>query len=297
MNKNPLILLSLLVGSLAMTGCATQSNPIQVYAPNEQLDDVLLNYAEIKPVQTKCVQQQAKVCSVRSNSNSQTNETCETKPRALKSCQQKIQLEARPETKLVLNLNCHDSTKPVVDCYRFASELNALHLQYPNNKRIMMATALLEFELGNTANSQQLLDILLSKRGAYPQAAILRSRIAMEEGNLTLARSVVSKQLSLTPDNPYLYEMQASYYYVEGKYTEALQSIKIAERFMQPNWRTGYHRGIIYEAQEQWYKACKEYNQILQDDPDNRMVYAKILLLGDEKNCYVKSKPAPFNQF
>tara|TARA_R110001606_G_scaffold362194_1_gene515940 strand:- start:352 stop:1251 length:900 start_codon:yes stop_codon:yes gene_type:complete len=298
MNKHPLLLLSTFVAGLLLSGCATQSSPTQVYAPTEQLDEVLLKYAEVIPAPPKCMleQQQAKVCSVKSVSRPHTNAACHIQRRNLEVCQNNTRTELNIEPELVLNLNCHDSTNPVTDCYGLASDLNALIVQYPNNKRIMMATALVEFELGNSANSQQMLDNLLSKRGAFPAAAILRSRIAMEEGNLTLARSVVSKQLSITPDNPYLYEMQASYYYVEGKYTEALQSIKIAERFMEPNWRISYHRGMIYEAQEQWYKACQEYTQVLKGDPNNRIIYAKVLLLGEHVNCYVKSNSSTFKQ-
>ncbi|MEP4889541.1 MAG: hypothetical protein ABJV04_05910 [Aliiglaciecola sp.] len=297
MNKQSLLLISTFVAGLLMTGCASQPSPTKVYAPTKHLDEVLFKYAKVAPPPPKCMleQQQAKVCSIKSVAGPNTNSACRIQRAALEDCKKSTQSEQIFEPELALNLNCHDSSKPISDCYGLASDLNALNVQYPNNKRIMMATALVEFEVGNTANSQQMLDNLLSKRGAFPAAAVLRSRIAMEEGNLTLARSVVSKQLSITPDNPYLYEMQASYYYIEGKYTEALQSIKIAERLMPPNWRISYHRGIIYEAQEQWYKACREYTQVLEDDPSNRTIYAKILLLGEHLDCYVKPSAKLFN--
>jgi len=296
MNNNPLLAIGFIIGTLLSSGCATNSITTQVYAPNEQLDDVLLRYVKVAPVKTQCQREQQTMtdCRLKSLNTSELNKECHFQRSSLKSCQQNALLAQAPKPKLELNLNCHDKAKPIIDCYRLASELNALYIQYPNNKRIMMASALVEFELGNTSNSQYLLDNLMSKRGAYPEAAILRSRIAMEEGNLTLARSLVSRQLSITPDNPYLYEMQASYYYMEGKYTEALQSVKIAERFMEPNWRIGHHRGIIYEAQEQWQKACKEYKLILQDEPNNRVINAKIRLLDENFDCYVKSNYHPY---
>ncbi len=298
MNNNSLVIISAFVATLLSSGCATNSNSSQVYAPNEQLDEVLFRYAKVAPIKPPCEQEQREVsvCNLKSTHVTERNNVCGIQRKTLKSCQQNVQLSQAPEPALVLNLNCHDRAKPVVDCYRLASELNGLHIKYPNSKRIMMAAALLEFELGNTASSQQLLDSLLSKRGAYPEAAILRSRIAMEEGNLTLARSVINKQLNITPDHPYLYEMQASYYYMEGKYTDALQSVKIAERFMKPNWRIAHHRGIIYEAQEQWYKACKEYKQILKEQPNNRVINAKIRLLDEHVDCYVNSNYPVFTQ-
>lgn len=283
--------------TLLVSGCASKPKEDRVYAPNEQLDDVLFNYVTVERPSRACVEehQQAQVCNVSTGSATYARGECQQDHRVLAHCQKIAQREQELSQVLELNLNCHDYSQPMTDCYRLASQLNALNVRYPNNKRIMMATALVEFELGNMSNSQQLLDNILYKRDAYPEAAVLRSRIAIEEGNLNLARSIVERQLSINPDSAHLYEVQASYYYLEGKYTEALQSIKIAERFMKSDWRINYHRGIIYEAQKQWYKACQEYNQVLKAEPSNRVTRAKLVLLADHADCYVKTNDSVFS--
>jgi len=265
MKTNNFFIISILFSGFILTGCASNDKITKVYAPNEQLDDVLIKYAVINEPQSSCESNMP---------GSDNNIACES-----------IQQAPVAAKEIRVNLNCHDNKKPVVDCFRLASDLNALYLQYPNHKRIMMMTALVEFEIGNNNASQQLLDLILSKRGAYPEAAILRSRIAMEEGNLSLARTIIKRQLNISPYNPYLHELQAAYYYVEGKYTEALQAIKSAEHFIARDWRMSYHRGIIYEAQKQWYKACKEYTGVLKSQPNNQMINAKVLLLQEHVRC------------
>lgn len=270
----------MLVSSVLATGCTSNNKISQVYAPNEQLDDILIKYAQVKtPTST---------CKARLSNATQYPVTSEVASHEL-GCHENTQKESLSIDAANINLNCHDYSQPIVDCFRLASELSGLYLKYPNSKRIMMASALVEFEIGNTSNSQQLLDLILSKRGAYPEAAILRSRIAMEEGNLTLARTIVKRQLNITPYNPYLYELQAAYYYVEGNYNEALQALTSAEHFTDRNWKISYHRGLIYEAKKEWYKACKEYTSVLKVQPDNQMLNAKVLLLRDHIRCNISS--------
>lgn len=275
MNTKFLFFICIFFSCLIATGCATKTPISKEYAPNEQLDGVLTRYLTTEHV----------------NSISSIND-CKNSKLAISDCDHITQQGALIENVELTNLNCHDTNKIMVDCFRLASELSALYLQYPNHKRILMASALVEFEIGNTNTSQQLLDILLSKRGAYPEAAILRSRIAMEDGNLNLARTIIKRQLNLTPYNPYLYEIQAAYYYAEGHYKKALQAIRSAELFLKDDWRISYHRGIIYEAQKQWYKACKEYKGVLKRAPNNQILQAKILLLRHHAGCYV-NQPEP----
>ncbi|MBA6350287.1 M48 family metallopeptidase [Colwellia sp. BRX8-9] len=286
MNIKKLFSICMIFSGLFITGCANKSTSNQVYAPNEQLDELLTRYVKIKVPKPKCQTRTQQLIKCRMTSFNR-EEMCLNNLASNSNCKKAKDHNLIDVKALMINLNCHDNSKPIVDCFRFASELNALYLKYPNHKRIMMTSALVEFEIGNTNTSQQLLDLILSKRGAFPEAAILRSRIAMEEGNLTLARTIVKRQLSVTPYNPHLYELQAAYYYLEGKYTKALQAITSAERFMESDWRINYHRGIIYEAQQQWYKACKEYTGVLREQPDNQMMSAKILLLREHIGCFV----------
>ncbi|WP_025565804.1 hypothetical protein [Psychromonas sp. SP041] len=275
----------ILLSGLIITGCANNNTINQVYAPNEQLDEVLTRYVKIKQESRQCEANQQPLSEACSLSSDGRHETCLKNQINSVNCTNATAQKAIDTSKLVINLNCHDINQPMVDCFRLASELSALYLKYPNHQRVIMASALVEFEIGNTGASQQLLDLILSKRGAYPEAAILRSRIAMEEGNLSLARAIVTRQLNITPYESNLYELQAAYYYLEGKYSKALLSMTSAERFMGNHWRIGYHRGIIYEAQKEWYKACKEYKGVLEEQPSNKLLNAKVLLLREHVPC------------
>ena len=291
MKNNLFYSMCTLLCGLTITGCVNNNSINQLYAPNEQLDEVLSRYLTIKDENIQCdvEAKQSGKCIEGADSQYQI---CSDNQLNRTDCTDKLsnKTSLKIDTKtLMINLNCHDINLPMVDCYRLASELSALYLKYPNHQRTIMASALLEFEIGNTNTSQQLLDLILSKRGAYPEAAILRSRIAMEEGNLNLARTIITRQLNITPYNPSLYELQAAYYYLEGKYVKALLAIRSAERFMGNHWRISYHRGIIYEAQKDWYKACKEYTGILKVQPDHQLLNAKVLLLREHVPCTVSA--------
>lgn len=285
MKTNLFYSMFILLSGLIITGCANNNTINQVYAPNEQLDEVLTRYVKIKLESRRCEVEQQQPSEACGQISDWRHETCSISQLNRADCANATPQKTIDTDTLMIKLNCHDINQPMVDCFRLASELSALYLKYPNHQRVIMASALVEFEIGNTGASQQLLDLILSKRGAYPEAAILRSRIAMEEGNLSLARAIITRQLNITPYEFNLYDLQAAYYYLEGKYSKALLSITSAERFMGNHWRIGYHRGIIYEAQKEWYKACKEYKGVLEVQPSNKLLNAKVLLLREHVPC------------
>lgn len=183
------------------------------------------------------------------------------------------------------DVNCHYMQQAPVDCEKMVQDLEALSLEFPNHARTLLANAILQYQLGNMINSQYQLDQLLALPIKMPEAALLRSRIAMSEGNFALARTVISRQLQLVPDYPDLYEAQAASYYLEGRYDKALVAIHAADRLGAPAWRISYHLGLIYEALDQIPQACAQYNSVLRTQPSHRQSISHLLLLSDHDEC------------
>lgn len=187
-----------------------------------------------------------------------------------------------------ININCYSQDElgnPMVDCRALAHEVEKLYLHYPHHQRITLANAMLQFEIGNTSNSQFLLDQLLSTRAKNPQAAVLRARIALEEGNLNLARNIASQHLQTSPSYYRLYEMRAASYFMEGRYNKALKELGYAEQFGAPNWRIYYHRGLIHEAQLHWAAACDNYFKVLSLSMNHDASTARLMKLQEHAEC------------
>lgn len=190
-------------------------------------------------------------------------------------------------------INCESMQNRALDCEGLASALAELQLQYPNNSSIALSGAIVYFQLGRYQDSQVLLDQLLAQPYANPEAAVLRSQIALMEGNFSLARSVLSRQIQLVPDNPELYGAKAASYYLEGRYEKARTALQAADRLGMTNWRTHYHMGLLYEAQEQWSMACHHYAKVLAQQPDHSATLGRLLMLSGHSDC--KLPPSSVN--
>lgn len=154
------------------------------------------------------------------------------------------------------------------DCDRFEREIQRLGTVCPTHAPTLIVNAVLAYEQQQPARAQQLLDDVLSRPQGQPDAAVLRARIAMEEGNLTFARRLLDAQLQLRPDHAGLIETSAAELYVEGKMDEAAASLTLAGRLGAPRWRIAYHLGLIQEAAGRTDDALKFYEEALQGHPD-----------------------------
>lgn len=176
-------------------------------------------------------------------------------------------------------------SSPTVDCQRIQREVERLYAEFPNNSRIMLANATLQFQAGRLDKAQFTLDQLLNKPVANPEAALLRSRIAMLEGNSSRARAVLKKQINLRPDYAELREALAASYYMEGKYKDAQLALNIAGRLGAPGWRTSYHHGLIQEAMENWDRACSYYLMSLEQKRNFNSPANRLLGLTHNEEC------------
>ncbi len=183
---------------------------------------------------------------------------------------------------------CHEiwnAQSQNVDCQRIQREVDRLYAEFPNQERVIMANAVLQFESGQMQNAQFLLDQLLAKPGARPEAAILRARIALMEGNTRLAETLLERQISLAPDYAELRETQASVFYLQGRDEKAHEALRIASLLGAPAWRVAYHRGLLHESKLDWRQACHAYIAALRQKPDLRAAVARLLGLSNQAGC------------
>lgn len=173
----------------------------------------------------------------------------------------------------------------LVDCQRVQREVDRLYTEFPEQERVIMANAVLHYEAGRYESAQFLLDQLLSQPGRHPEAAILRARISVAEGNLTGARILLQREIALSPEYADLRDALASVYYLEGNYIEAEKQLSIAGLLGAPEWRLVYHRGLLKEARGQHEAACNAYEMSVSQKPDFRPARARLLGMIHYPEC------------
>jgi tetratricopeptide (TPR) repeat protein len=155
----------------------------------------------------------------------------------------------------------------VSDCDRLQREVERLVVICPGHVPTLMANAVLAYDDRRPAQSQQYLDEILSQPRTYPDAAALRARIAIEEGNLPYARRLLEQQIRLVPDHPGLHETYAAALYLDGRMPQAVDELSMAAALGAPAWRIAYHRGLIEEASGRLAEAGRYYSEALQGNP------------------------------
>jgi len=152
-------------------------------------------------------------------------------------------------------------------CEVLRSQIERLSIDCPNNPDVLMANALLAFETHNFARSQQLLDELFSLPVLYPEAAVLRARLSLEQGNIPFALRFLSEQINRSGDHAGLRETYASALYLSGRFDDAMAQIVIAQRLGAPAWRVAFCEGLIEEAAGKFEAAKLRYQEALKARP------------------------------
>ena len=152
-------------------------------------------------------------------------------------------------------------------CEELEREIVRLGVVCPTHAPTLMANAVIAYVDGQRAVSQQYLDVLLAQPRPYPDAAGLRSRIAMEEGNLSFAHRMLEQHIRLAPDHAGLREAYAAVLYLERRLPEARTELTTAGALGAPRWRLAYHLGLIEEALGRNDAASRLYAEALQGNP------------------------------
>jgi len=156
---------------------------------------------------------------------------------------------------------------PYVDCGRIQAGIERLSLQFPDDATVLAANAVVAFETRQEEKAQVHLDALFELDPIQPDAAILRSRLSIRQGNLSHARRLLESQIGLSPDHAGLREAMASLHYLRGAHALAQRELAIAERLGAPGWRVDYHRGLLEEAQGRADTAIRYYQRSIDANP------------------------------
>jgi tetratricopeptide (TPR) repeat protein len=155
----------------------------------------------------------------------------------------------------------------VSECDTLQREIERLALVCQGHAPTLMANAVIAYDQQRPAISQQYLDEILAQPRPYPDAAALRARIAIEEGNVPFAQRLLEQQITLVPDHAGLHETLASALYLDGKLSEARAELTLAGALGAPRWRIAYHLGLIEEGQGRPVEAARLYDEALKGNP------------------------------
>ena len=137
----------------------------------------------------------------------------------------------------------------------------------PLHAPTLMANAVVAYDERQPIKAQQYLDQILAQPRSYPDAVVLRSRIAIEEGNLPFARRLLEQQIRLVPDHAGLHETFGAALYLDGQLEDATRELTSAAGLGAPGWRIAYHLGLVDEAAGRFDEALKHYAEALAGNP------------------------------
>lgn len=163
---------------------------------------------------------------------------------------------------------CPSDPRQNSDCTRTVREVEQLATVCPADASILLATATLAHQAGATARAQQYLDRIFEQPVIAPEAAALRGRIALEQGNLPFARRLVEQQARFSPGHAGLQETLAAVLYLAGDYGGARTALQRAQALGAPAWRVAFHLGLIDEASGDREAAARHYGESAAANPD-----------------------------
>ncbi len=167
-----------------------------------------------------------------------------------------------------------------ITCDAIRAKIERLAVDCPNNPQVIFANAILAFDARNLARAQQLLDEFMNLGQSIPDAAVLRARIALEQGNLPFALRMLEQQIHETGDHAGLRETYASALYLTSRWNETKEQLIVAQRLGAPTWRIAYGLGLIEEARGSFETAKQQYRESLRDKPGWRPAESRLRALA-----------------
>ncbi len=171
---------------------------------------------------------------------------------------------------------------PYVDCGRIQAEIERLVVDFPTHPDVLLANAVIAFETNQSEKAQDYLDALIRQPETMPGVVVLRSRLALRDGNLPYARRLLSEQIQLSPDSAELREALAAAEYLAGEFDEARRQLRVAERLGAPAWRVAFNRGLLAEAEGDSQGAMEYYRATIEANPEFEAARSRLVGLESE---------------
>ncbi len=146
-------------------------------------------------------------------------------------------------------------------CQVLKAEIERIAFVCPNHLPSLMTSAVLAYEGGERIKVLQRLNAIFDLVNVHPDAAALRARIALEEGNVPFALTFLKEHLELSPDHSPLREAYSAALFLSGDLDEAETQLKIAEKLGAPRWRIAYHLGLFQERRGREEQARGLYSE------------------------------------
>lgn len=168
---------------------------------------------------------------------------------------------------------------------------------YPRHVPTLFANAVVAYDAKVPQAAQQYLDRVFAEHPVHPEAAILRARIAVEEGNLGHARKLLDEQIRLMPDHAGLRESRAGVHYAQSEYDEARLALDVAARLGAPAWRVAFNLGLIEEATGHPIEAAALYERVLAANESHAPARSRLnALRATDAPARPSPGPNPLNQ-
>jgi predicted Zn-dependent protease len=165
------------------------------------------------------------------------------------------------------------------ECDRLRVEIARLAVICPTHAPTLMANAVIAYDDKRPADAQQYLDQILSQPRSFPDAAMLRGQIALEEGNTPFALRMLEEQIKLAPDQSGLHETYAAALYLGGQLARSRDELTLAQALGAPRWRIAYHLGLIEEASGNRAEAARDYSEAVSGNPQFQPAAARLRAL------------------
>ena len=168
---------------------------------------------------------------------------------------------------------CHSgrqqtSNDLIFDCSAEWLAIERLATEFPRHAPTLMANAVIAYDEHDRVKAKRYLDALFSIEDSHPVGAVLRSRVAIDEGNMPMARRVIETQIAYTPNEHAVREAYSSILYMSRDLEGAAREITLAEKQGAPPWRVAYNRGLIAEAGGRTADAQRQYQAALDANPE-----------------------------
>ena len=166
------------------------------------------------------------------------------------------------------NNNGENKNDILIDSDTAWLEIERLAIEFPRHVPTLMANAVIAYDERQPQKAKSYLDALFSVENSHPDAAVLRSRVAIDEGNMPFARRVLEMQIAYTPYESSVHEAMSSVLYMSRDLEGAAKEIALAEKQGAPVWRVAFNRGLIAEAMGRANDAQRYYQAALDENPD-----------------------------
>lgn len=159
----------------------------------------------------------------------------------------------------------YDDTRPTNTLLR---ELETLAFDFPDHAPTRYACGAAAYATGQRRHAEAHLDAALAANPRLTDAASLRARLSIEEGNYPRATRLVDDGLLLAPDSADLVLLRAQLLDLSGDAKGALAAIDLAQRLGSEAWRADYHRALVFENQGLAAQAEEALRRTLDAEPN-----------------------------